>query len=135
MTMIEGAGGCLMKHFDKKTVVIMLLFIAIILALTFLTSDVAWATKLDTSEGSAFQKAWKVLIEEYRVIIAAVSGIGALTAILVFIVHMIQLAGMPHHPILRRQVLTGLLISAICTALLGGISLIMTLFYGIVFNY
>lgn len=80
-----------------------------------------------------FPKAWKELIDEYRVILAGFSGIGALTSILVFVIHMIQLATMPTHPIKRRECIDGIMWSGICTMLLGGMTLVLTLFYSIIF--
>ena len=78
--------------------------------------------------------AWKGFLDEYRIILAGISGIGALTAVLVFIFHMVQLGTMPSHPIKRRQVLGGLVTSGIATALLGGITTVLTLFYSIIWS-
>ena len=73
-------------------------------------------------------------MEEYRVILAALAGIGALTSIMVFIFHFIKLGTMPSHPIQRREAMNNMLVSAITTALLGSITMILTIFYYTVFD-
>lgn len=85
------------------------------------------------ADDGAFEKAWGVLLEEYRIILAYIAGFGALTSILTFIIHFIRLGAVGDNPQERRKVVHGMLISAICTALLGGITLILTLLYSIVF--
>lgn len=107
--------------------------LALVLVVAFMvlmSSDVSYATGVHSEK---FKEAWNAFFAEWRIILAAFSGIGALTSILVFIVHMIKLGAMPEHPIQRGQVLNGLLISAITTAMLGGITLVLTLMYEIVF--
>lgn len=102
---------------------------AIVVGLLFfiLNMDVAFAGGKPTTD-----EAWKAFLDEYRVILAGMAGIGALTSVMVFIFHFIKLGTMPSHPIQRREVMNNMLISAICTALLGGISLVLTIFYYIV---
>jgi len=106
---------------------------ALILVVAFIiliSSDVSYASGVHSQK---FKDAWNAFFAEWRIVLAAFSGIGALTSVLVFIVHMIKLGAMPEHPIQRGQVMNGLLISAITTALLGGITLVLTLMYEIVF--
>lgn len=76
---------------------------------------------------------WKLLMDEYRMVLAYIAGFGALTSILVFIIHFIELGSLPAHPIKRREKLMSMLVSGVCTALLGGMTLILTLFYAIIF--
>lgn len=83
---------------------------------------------------TAFNKAWESFMSEYRVILAGIAGVGAVTSIMVFIFHFIKLGTMPSHPIQRRQAISNMVISAICTALLGGISTILTIFYATIFQ-
>lgn len=111
---------------SKKKIVFM---IAFVLLMFVINVDVAFAGGKPTTD-----EAWKAFMDEYRVILAAIAGIGALTSVLVFIFHFIKLGTMPSHPIQRREVMNNMLISAITTALLGGISLVLTLFYYIVFD-
>lgn len=89
---------------------------------------------LEVASADEFSDAWEAFMVEYRIILAGFAGVGAVTSILVFIYHFIKLGTMPSHPILRREVMSNMLISGICTALLGGITLILTLFYGIMFE-
>jgi len=103
--------------------------VALIIIIFSLNIDLASAGGKPT-----FDEAWKSLMKEYRVIIASISGIGALTSVLVFIFHFVKLGSMPSHPIQRREVLNNMLISAVTTALLGGITLVMTIFYYTVLN-
>lgn len=78
-------------------------------------------------------QAWKEFMDEYRMMLAYFSGFGVLTSILVGIILMLKLATMPNHPIQRRNCIAGIITSFICMSLLGGISLILTLFYTIIF--
>jgi hypothetical protein len=110
----------------KKKILLAICFAVLIFTLNM---DMAYAGGKPTTD-----EAWKAFMDEYRVILAAIAGIGALTSILVFIFHFIKLGTMPSHPIMRREVMNNMLVSAICTALLGGISLVLTIFYYIVFN-
>ncbi|WPS85461.1 hypothetical protein SMD22_02180 (plasmid) [Brevibacillus halotolerans] len=73
--------------------------------------------------------AWNAFILEYRFVLAGFSAIGVLTSILIFIYHMLQLGNLSSHPIKRRESMGNILISLVCTALLGGLGLLTTLFY------
>lgn len=87
-----------------------------------------------TSWASPYSKipaAWKELFSEYRILLAGIAGLGALTSILVFIIHAMQLASNADNPTKRSYCIRGIAISGIVTALLGGISLVLTIFYGI----
>ena len=86
------------------------------------------------SKSAVIAEKWEALMKEYRVILAGIAGFGALTSILVFIFHMIQLGSSQAHPIQRHFIIRNLLISAICTAGLGGLSLFLSLFYSVIFG-
>lgn len=73
--------------------------------------------------------AWTDFFKEYRVVMAYISGFGALTSILVFIHHFLQLGASGSNPAKRQEVLMNLLISSICTALLGGLTVLLTFYY------
>ncbi|TCJ98273.1 UNVERIFIED_ORG: hypothetical protein BDK47_11859 [Anoxybacillus amylolyticus] len=90
-----------------------------------------WAFATGTS--TPLQKAWSALMSEYRIILAYIAGFGALTSILTFIVHFMRLGAAADNPQERQKIVRGMLISAICTALLGGVTLLLTLLYSIVF--
>lgn len=81
-----------------------------------------------------FKEAFSAFFTEYRLIIGYITALGLLTSILVFIFHMIQLANMASHPILRRKTMTNIMISLVCTALLGGMTVINFLFYEVIFG-
>lgn len=110
---------------DKK--IIYLIILITIFLIMF--SDLCFAS----GKYPKLPQAWKELIDEYRVILAGIAGVGALTSVLVFIIHMINLASPTANPKHRRKCLNGIIISGICTALLGGITIILTLFYTIIF--
>lgn len=114
-------------HFKKKMQNMKKPFIIVIILCSMLIPHIAFA------DDGAFKKAWDALMEEYRVILAYIAGFGALTSILTFIIHFIRLGSVGDNPQERRKVVHGMLISAICTALLGGITLVLTLLYSIVF--
>lgn len=113
--------------FKEKTWTVSKLSILIVTLCLICIPHIAFA------DDGAFKKAWDALMEEYRVILAYIAGFGALTSILTFIIHFIRLGAVGDNPQERRKVVYGMLISAICTALLGGITLILTLLYSIVF--
>lgn len=73
--------------------------------------------------------AWKSFFAEYRIVMAYIAGFGALTSILVFIYHFVQLGIHGDNPSRRQEILWNLFISAICTALLGGITTVLAFFY------
>ncbi|MDF2879482.1 MAG: hypothetical protein K0R54_39 [Clostridiaceae bacterium] len=117
-----------MKNYLKLDKFIRL--IILIITFTLMLTTIAFAN------GRVYPKlpeAWRELMVERRYIIAGISAFGALTSVLVFIYHMIQLASMPSHPIMRRRTITGILTSLICTALLGGVTLVSTLLFEIIF--
>ncbi|PLS19711.1 hypothetical protein CVD28_04675 [Bacillus sp. M6-12] len=92
-----------------------------------LYTEVAFASD---NKQKDFITAWKALMNEYSVIVAGVAGLGALTSMLVFMVHMFQLASIGSaHPTIRRKIINDIMISAVCTALLGGVGLIYVIVY------
>lgn len=74
---------------------------------------------------------WETLFEQYRTIIAGVSGIGALTMIVLFIVQFMKLASSAGNPQARSQALTGVLWTGLAATGLGAVSLITGFFYNI----
>ncbi|WCK57726.1 hypothetical protein PP175_27200 (plasmid) [Aneurinibacillus sp. Ricciae_BoGa-3] len=72
--------------------------------------------------------AWKSLMDEYHIIIQGIIGFGILTALLVFIMHMIHLASLgASNPKARRVILNNILISGITTAMLGAVEVIFSI--------
>jgi len=97
-----------------------------VLFVCFINMDISFAKP-------SFNEAWNAFMKEYRIVLASISGLGALTSILVFIIHFIKFGANADNPYQRREAIVNMLISAICTALLGGVTLILTLFYSIIF--
>lgn len=89
-----------------------------------------FSMSFDVSHAKDIGQAWSELVAEYRVIVAGITGFGAVTSVLIFIYHFIKLGAVADNPWERREVMKNILISGICTALLGGISLILVLFVG-----
>lgn len=104
-------------------------YVPFLMILTLLYTDVAFAE--DKNKG--FITAWTELMKEYNVIVSSVVGLSVLTSLLIFIIHMMQLASSSNNAVARSAVLKNVLISGICTALLGGIGLIYMLVYTSVF--
>ncbi|ADO59552.1 hypothetical protein [Paenibacillus polymyxa] len=69
------------------------------------------------------------IIEKYRGFIAGISGVAALTMIVIFIINFLKLGASVGNPQARSQALTGVLWSGIAAAGLGAVSLIVGLFY------
>ena len=99
----------------------MLLFVMLFIMMT---------TTMAFAEDNKFATAWGELMAEWNTIIAGVAGFGALTSLLVFIVHMFQLATLgTSHPIIRKKIMNDILISGITTAMLGATGLIFWIVY------
>lgn len=116
-----------MKLHSKRWKQILFFFMMIAIAY-FLTIDISYARGVNSPE---FQEKWQALMAEYRVILAGIAGFGAMTSLLVFIYHFMHLGAVSSNPAQRSQVVRNILISAICTSLLGGVTLFLTLFYSI----
>lgn len=87
-----------------------------------------------TITGSGFSdggdgNAWTQIIKKYRVFIVGISGIAAITMVVIFIFQFLKLGASAGNPQARSQALTGLLWSGIAAAGLGAVSLIVGLFY------
>ncbi|WCF11725.1 hypothetical protein NDS46_30745 (plasmid) [Paenibacillus thiaminolyticus] len=85
-------------------------------------------------EGDGFSdgkgtNAWSRLIEKYRAFIVGISGIGAITMVVIFIFQFLKLGGSAGNPQARTQALIGILWSGIAAAGLGAVTLIVGLFY------
>lgn len=89
--------------------------------------------KVSFGENSAFQKsgsgAWNTLLSKYRNVIVGVSGIAAITMVVIFIVNFLKLGASAGNPNARSAALTGLMWSGIAAAGLGAVSLIVGIFY------
>jgi hypothetical protein len=104
-----------------------------IITLIFLSLLFIGMLTIEASAKQTLESAFSDFLAEWRVALAGVSGFGALTSILVFIWHFIVMAHVPAHPKARREALLNMVWSGVCTALLGSLTLILTLFYSIIF--
>ena len=71
------------------------------------------------------------VITKYKDVILFVSGILAATSVVIFIVYFLKLGTISSNPRDRKEALTGLLISGVSAALMGSVTLIVGLFYGL----
>lgn len=74
-------------------------------------------------------KALDSLFSMIRWSIASITSFGTITSFLIFSISFFRLSTVPSHPIERRKVFIDILQSGISTVLLGGLSLILTVFY------
>lgn len=75
------------------------------------------------------ESAWNQIIEKYRGFIVGISGIGAITMVVIFIFQFLKLGASAGNPNARSAALTGVLWSGIAAAGLGSVTLIVGLFY------
>ncbi|MDU5080533.1 hypothetical protein [uncultured Tissierella sp.] len=76
-----------------------------------------------------FKKAIKKFMDDWREILVYATAFGTLSAFLIFIIIFLRLSFLPSHPIERRKAMTDMITSGIATALLGGITLLLSIFY------
>lgn len=79
----------------------------------------------ETKSGAA----WTSFITKYRNFIVGISGIGAVSMILFFIMQLLKLGAASGNPQGRQQAITGLIWSGIAAALLGSVTIIVGFFY------
>lgn len=72
---------------------------------------------------------WNKIIEKYRSFIVGISGIAAITMVVIFIFQFLKLGSSAGNPQARSAALTGVLWSGVAAAGLGSVSLIVGLFY------
>lgn len=77
------------------------------------------------SDGSS----WTKLIEKYRFFIAGISGVGAVSMILFFIMNFLKLGATSANPQERSRAITGLVFSGLAAAGLGAVTFIVGIFF------
>ena len=82
---------------------------------------------MDHSDGS--DGAWSDFYERYRGFIVGISGVGAITMIVLFIVQFMKLGASAGNPQARSQALGGVLWTGIAAAGLGAVTIITGFFY------
>ena len=70
------------------------------------------------------------IMDKYKAVITFVSGIATVTMVAIFILNFMKLGSTATNPTERQKVLTGLIWSGIAAALLGSVTLIVGVFYG-----
>ena len=81
-----------------------------------------------TNKGNILEK----ILDEYRDIVAFISGIGLVSMIMFFIFNFIELGNSKGNPQARQKAIVGLITSGIATAGLGAVFLIAQLFYNMI---
>lgn len=71
-------------------------------------------------------KLWAIIKD----ILTWIVAFGEITSVLVCLVSFIMLATAPSHPIQRRNCMINIITSIICAVLLGGLAIILNIFYG-----
>ncbi|WP_353096120.1 hypothetical protein [Tissierella praeacuta] len=66
---------------------------------------------------------------KWREILVYATAIGTLSSFLIFILIFLRLSALPSHPIQRRKAMVDMITSGVSTALLGGVTLILGVFY------
>lgn len=73
--------------------------------------------------------AWTKLIEKYRFFIAGISGIGAVSMILFFVINFVKLGATSSNPQERSRAIMGLVFSGLAAAGLGAVTFIVGIFF------
>lgn len=90
------------------------------------TGKVSYGGDLATgSDGSA----WTKLISKYRFFIAGISGVGAVSMILFFIMNFMKLGASSSNPQERSRAIMGLVFSGLAAAGLGAVTFIVGIFF------
>lgn len=133
-----------------KNIKILGMFLVGMLFLGVMTPNVAFATnnvnggkdfgdrftmndgKLSDSgaDGQSTDSTFNTIFEEYRNVIAGVSGVVAITMLLLFIIQAFRLGSSAHNASERQKAIQGMIWLGIATAIAGSVSLFAGLFYG-----
>lgn len=73
---------------------------------------------------------FNTVFEEYRTTVTFISGVALITMIIFFIMNFIALGKSQGNPQERQKAISGLIMSGIACAGLGSVTLIVSLFYG-----
>lgn len=79
--------------------------------------------------GTGDSNQWNNLFGKYRTVVVGVSGVGAITMIVFFILNFMKLGSSAGNPQARSQALTGVLWTGLAAAGLGAVSIIAGFFY------
>ena len=70
---------------------------------------------------------WNTVLGPYQVAVLALVGIATMTMILVFVKLCLRLAACESHPLLRERTIRGMLLSGIACALLGSLTIYLSI--------
>lgn len=79
--------------------------------------------------GTGDANQWNNLFGKYRTVVVGISGVGAITMIVFFIINFMKLGSSAGNPQARSQALTGVLWTGLAAAGLGAVSIIAGFFY------
>ena len=79
--------------------------------------------------GTGDSNQWNNLFGKYRTVVVGISGVGAITMIVFFIINFMKLGSSAGNPQARSQALTGVLWTGLAAAGLGAVSIIAGFFY------
>ena len=82
------------------------------------------------STSNSTQDTFSKIMDKYKGVITFVGGIATVTMVAIFILNFMKLGSTATNPTERQKVLTGLIWSGIAAALLGSVTLIVGIFYG-----
>lgn len=83
---------------------------------------------------SAQSSIWDKIFTQYRGVIVGLSGIGAITMIVFFIMNFMKLGASAGNPQARTQALVGIIWTGLAAAGLGGVTLFVGFFYNVLKN-
>lgn len=113
----------------KKTIFLLILIATALIMMFYINNITVYASSVSTS--AQFLDKFKAFFKEYKVILSGVMGFGLLTSIAIFIYHFCRLSATASNPQKRAEVINNLLITGLCTALLGAVPLIVILLFNI----
>lgn len=87
--------------------------------------------KVDTGSSETGQEGWTTILTQYRSVIVGVSGVCALTFLLLFILNFTKLGQSAGNPQMRSQALLGLIWTGIACAGCGSVALFVGFFYNL----
>ena len=111
----------------NKKIFLLSLIISAFVFMFYVGNITAYASSVSTS--ADFMDKFQAFFSEYKVILGGVTGFGLLTSIAIFIYHFCRLSATASNPQQRAEVLRNLLITGVCTALLGAVPLIVILLF------
>ena len=96
------------------------MFIAFLIAIQFVTIEsYAGTAGLPPYVKDEVIYRFRSFIDEYNVLLSGVWGFFMASSVLIFIIHFIKLGQWSHYPMVREKIMNDLMVTGICTAILG----------------